>query len=292
MSVHQVPQDVEVADKILGPLSLKQFIFAILFFGSCYIDYLFFKLFPLLLILVLPFTVVFGVLAFYQRSDQPVEVYLASALRFYFKPRSRIWNQEGYEKRVEITAPKNTEPNRTKDITQTEISSSLDNLAKVMDTHGWASKNIDSLDEMGVSTNSNERILNVTDMQTSPDFVDDSQINQQSDILDDSSTTIARQFGRMVEQSAQNARQRALSKIQESQAAASNPNAQVQTQTIDSAASATPGDNLQSRVIHPVEQDSKVAERINQIALNDQGTIASLAKEAGEIEQAGEIQLH
>ena len=31
MAMYKVPQDVEVADKILGPLSLKQFIFAILF---------------------------------------------------------------------------------------------------------------------------------------------------------------------------------------------------------------------------------------------------------------------
>lgn len=292
MSVHQVPQDVEVADKILGPLSMKQFIFALLFFGSCYIDYLFFRLFPLLLIVVLPFTVVFGVLAFYQRSDQPVEVYLASALRFYLKPRSRIWNQEGYEKRVEITAPKNTEPRRTKDITDTEISSSLDNLAKVMDTRGWASKNIDSLDEMGVSTNSNERILNIRDMQSVASSSDDNtaQLNQQSDILDDSSTSIARQFGRMVEQSAQNTRQRMLAKVQQSQTIDANPVIQPSVSQ-----QAQPGPIVQApqpRIIHTIQQDPEVAAKINRIALNDQGTIASLAKEAGEIEQAGEIELH
>src|SRR4051812_5890085 len=116
MATHKVPQDVEAEDKLIGFLSLKQFIFVILGLVSGWIGFVFAtKVYPLTVIIWIPPTAIFLILGLYQRKDQPVEVYLASALRFHLKPRTRIWDQEGYEERVIITAPPKYEKHYTKD---------------------------------------------------------------------------------------------------------------------------------------------------------------------------------
>jgi hypothetical protein len=81
MATHAVPQDVEADDKLIGFLSLKQFIFTVIGLGFGYLTFFFFtKVHPLAAIAWLPFTMVFLVLGLYQRKDQPAEVFLVSAL--------------------------------------------------------------------------------------------------------------------------------------------------------------------------------------------------------------------
>ncbi len=141
MATHKVPQDVEAEDKIVGFLSLKQLIFTIVGLAFGYLTYFFFtKVHPVSALLWLPFTLMFLVLGLYQRKDQPVEVYLASAIGYYFKPRVRIWGQEGYEERVKITAPPVVEKHLTKDFSGDEAVSRLSGLSLMMDSRGWASK--------------------------------------------------------------------------------------------------------------------------------------------------------
>jgi hypothetical protein len=145
MATYKVPQDVEAEDKLLGPFSLRQFIFILLFFGTAWVAFLLAQITPPLALATAPFLVAFGTLGFVQRKDQPVEVYLAALIRYYMKPHRRIWDQEGYDQRVIITAPKIIEIIRTKNITQSEVSTRLSSLAKIMDSRGWASKGLDTL---------------------------------------------------------------------------------------------------------------------------------------------------
>lgn len=144
MATYKVPQDVEAEDKLIGPLSLKQFIFAILFFASAYITYLFTQIppKPLFGIVGLPFLLVFGVLAFYQRKDQPVEVYLLAWLNYHIKPKKRVWDQGGYEERVIITVPKVEEIDYTKGLTQKDIEQKTKRFSQIIDTRGWVAKGI------------------------------------------------------------------------------------------------------------------------------------------------------
>lgn len=144
MATYKVPQDVEAEDKLIGPLSLKQFIFAILFFASAYITYLFTQIppKPLFGIVGLPFLLVFGVLAFYQRKDQPVEVYLLAWLNYHIKPKKRVWDQGGYEERVIITVPKVEEIDYTKGLTQKDIEQKTKRFSQIIDTRGWVAKGV------------------------------------------------------------------------------------------------------------------------------------------------------
>lgn len=86
MAVYKVIQDVEAEDKLLGPLTLKSFIYAgitavlafisvrLLISGIGPIKYLF-------IIIFLPPMILFGVLASPLGREQPTEVWLLSRVR-------------------------------------------------------------------------------------------------------------------------------------------------------------------------------------------------------------------
>lgn len=147
MAVYKVIQDVEAEDKLLGPLTFKGFIYAGITILFAYIN------FRLLLIgspikwAMLPIfllsMILFGVLASPLGREQPTEVWLLSKIKFFLKPRKRIWSQIGLEELVTITAPKKIEEHLVKDITQSEVHSRLKTLASTLDTRGWAIKNVD-----------------------------------------------------------------------------------------------------------------------------------------------------
>lgn len=141
MAVYKVPQNVEAEDKLLGPFTFKQFLFLIGTAIAGFLTWTLASISPPLAIFTLPFTIVFAILGVYHREDQPVETYLLSLLRFYFKPRTRLWDQAGMVELVNITAPKVVEKHYSDGLSQGEVKNRLKSLANVMDTRGWSSRN-------------------------------------------------------------------------------------------------------------------------------------------------------
>ena len=202
MATHAVPQDVEADDKLIGFLSLKQFIFTIIGLGFGYLTFFFFtKVHPLASVIWLPFTVVFLVLGLYQRKDQPVEIYLASALGFYFKPRTRIWSQEGYEERVKITAPPVLEKHYTKNFTGEEAVSRLEGLSLMMDSRGWASKKIEDWQNPQLATiaTDSDRLIGNDEIAAQQGFNPQQYAPQPVDPYDDRSI-VGKQFEDKIEE--------------------------------------------------------------------------------------------
>lgn len=140
MAVYKVPQDVEAEDKLVGPLSFRQFIYAGIAAGSIAVGFFLFQIFPGLAFIPVPVVILFGVLALPLRKDQPMETYLLALLRFYLKPKLRMWNPDGTITYVEITAPRTVEQHLIKDFDAQTAQQRLDYLARVMDTRGWALK--------------------------------------------------------------------------------------------------------------------------------------------------------
>ncbi len=147
MAVYKVIQDIEAEDKIVGPLSLKGFVYAaaagVLAFVSIRLLISGLPWFIKLIFIVafLPPMLLFGVLASPLGREQPTEVWLLSRIRFLLKPRERIWDQAGTKQLVTITAPKRPEQMLTKNLSQTEVASRLQSLASTLDSRGWAGKN-------------------------------------------------------------------------------------------------------------------------------------------------------
>jgi hypothetical protein len=138
MSVHKVPQDVEADDKLLGPFSFRQFIYLIIVVMAIALAWALSQLFIPLAIIPLPVVIFFGALALPLRKDQPMEIYMAAMVSFYLKPHRRLWDPDGIDSLIEITAPKIIEYRRTKDLTTTEAERRFSYLAEIVDSKGWS----------------------------------------------------------------------------------------------------------------------------------------------------------
>lgn len=145
MATYKVIQDIEAEDKLLGPLSLRQFIYAVICLGSLFLCYMLISRAGTIGLLFTPMLLVpaafFGFLAFPFSKDQPTELWALARMNYYFRPRRRIWNQSAARELVTVTAPKRVERNYTNGLSQTEVRSRLSALAQTLDSRGWAVKN-------------------------------------------------------------------------------------------------------------------------------------------------------
>jgi hypothetical protein len=212
VSQYKLIQDIEAEDKILGPLTLRQFIFALIavfLFYICFI--LVTKHIAFLLVVFLPpalfclfFAVPFG-------RDQPTEVWALAKLRFYFKPRKRIWNQSGVKELVTITVPKKVERVLTNGLSQTEVKSRLRALADTIDTRGWATKNVDTnLYNQPMAITDSDRLINISNL---PQEVPAEEVPAVNDIMDETNNPIAQQFETMIDRSSRDRRQQLVNQL-------------------------------------------------------------------------------
>ncbi len=90
---YQVPQFIEIEDKIIGPFTIKQFVYLA---GGGGLAFIFYNYFPL--ILALPFiagSIGLGLaLAFYKINNKPFIDFLESAFLYYTKQNLYIWKRE------------------------------------------------------------------------------------------------------------------------------------------------------------------------------------------------------
>jgi hypothetical protein len=89
---YQVPQFIEVEDKIFGPLTLKQFIYVAGGGGMCLI---FFSLLPFYLTVMFSIPVIalsLG-LAFYQVNGRPMIIAIEHAVGYFFGHKLYLWKQ-------------------------------------------------------------------------------------------------------------------------------------------------------------------------------------------------------
>ena len=210
--MYKVPQDVEAEDKFLGPLSFKQFLF---FGGTAICGYITFlmitkHIWVLMPVFALP-TIVFGILAFPWSKEQPSELWLAAHIRFYFINRKRIWDQSGMKDLVTITAPKREVHSLTDGLTQDEVKNRFNALASVVDSRGWAIKNLSGTSSRLLDQES-DRLVTVANTVPSESEV---IISQTADIMDESSNPLAQQFDNMIADSKTKHRQNTLSMIEE-----------------------------------------------------------------------------
>ncbi|MBI2096256.1 MAG: PrgI family protein [Candidatus Taylorbacteria bacterium] len=90
---YQVPQFIEIEDKIFGPLTLKQFIYLAGGAGLCYMVFRFLPLF--LAIFIIPLLAGFAVaLAFYKINGKPFITIVEAAARFVFSEKLYIWRKQ------------------------------------------------------------------------------------------------------------------------------------------------------------------------------------------------------
>lgn len=96
----QVPQFIEIEDKIVGPLTLKQF----LYLGGAAVLLLFFWFlfeFFLWLLVAIPIVVLALALAFLKVNNRPFIHYIKGAIFYMLKPRIYLWERKEAEEQKE-----------------------------------------------------------------------------------------------------------------------------------------------------------------------------------------------
>jgi hypothetical protein len=94
---YQVPQFIEIEDKIFGPLTIKQFVYLA---GGAALSYLVYALtnpylpFFLVVILMVPTAALGVALAFYKINDKPFINVVESAAKYYIGSKLYIWKKE------------------------------------------------------------------------------------------------------------------------------------------------------------------------------------------------------
>lgn len=140
MSQHKVPQDVEAEDKLLGPLSLRQLIYAVIALMWGAVMWQLFKSFiPLAVVMIAPVSGIFLALAFGRKEGQTFENYFIALVRFRVLPRKRHWMKDTSAVIVR------EETVKTKKIEMLErdprqVRGQLQQLAFILETQGYVPK--------------------------------------------------------------------------------------------------------------------------------------------------------
>jgi hypothetical protein len=216
MSTYKVIQDIEAEDHILGPLSLRQFIYGLVAAFFLYLSFIFFtKHVPFLLVITLPPALFAGFFAFPFGKDQPTEVWALAKIRFLFKPRKRLWDQSGIKELVTITVPKKIERVLTDGLNQDQVNSRLQALANTIDSRGWAVKNVNVnvYSQPDATMQSSDRLLSPSMI---PQAVPLDDVKAADDILDERSNPIAQQFESLITASSQQHRQHLIDQMNSS----------------------------------------------------------------------------
>ncbi len=220
MATYKVLQDIESEDKLLGPFTLKQFIFLAVTLGIGFVEFKLITLtglgvlrWPFIMAFGLPM-IVFGFLAAPISREQPNDIWLLARLRYLVKPRKRIWDQDGISELVAINVPKKLDEYFSNGLSQTEVKSRLSALANTLDSRGWAVKNVDVnlYGQQGYAATS-DNTQRLVDPGSLPNDVPAVDIHASDDILDADSNPVAHHLEQMVQASTQAHRQQVLEKV-------------------------------------------------------------------------------
>jgi hypothetical protein len=107
----QVPQFIEMEDKIFGPLSFKEFSYIAGGAGLAYILYRFIPSFIVALLFIVPVLAFAGLLAFYRPNNKPFIEMVQSALIFATGNKLYIWKKGKKPLKTEAVDPSAPLPN-------------------------------------------------------------------------------------------------------------------------------------------------------------------------------------
>lgn len=207
MATYKVIQDIEAEDKLVGPLTLRQFIYAAIAAICAYLSFigLAHGFWPILIVLGPPMLFT-GFFAFPWGRDQSTEVWALAKIRFFLMSRKRLWNQSGVRDLVTVTAPKREVRSYTNGLSQNEVQSRLSALANTLDSRGWAVKNVYAPPIMPTQNNG-DRLVSISSLPQAVPTVD---VTAADDILDEENNSRAHQLSEMVAASTANRKQQLM----------------------------------------------------------------------------------
>jgi hypothetical protein len=127
MPQFQVPQFIEKESKIIGPLTLKQFIYIAIAGGLSIIAFYSLPIFSSFLVLIISGGLAIS-FAFLEINGQPLDKTLLYALSFWQKPKKYIWKKEIETTTLDTSSIEKIEQMRKNISLQNKIKSAFKNI--------------------------------------------------------------------------------------------------------------------------------------------------------------------
>lgn len=235
MGQYKVPQNVESADKIIGPLTLKQFIYAVMGVAWGGLSFAALRTVPAVMIIVgAPPTILLLLLAFYTRDGQNFEQLLIAMVGYFANSRKRIWIKEEIAEAFRIEPPKPVIEQSQRD--PAEVRGQLEKLGNLIDSRGWNKAPEPDAETILPATPQTDRL--VAPPVSAPQAGD--LETPKSDILDLKGSPLAVNLEQLLNSAAADVREEAIEQMQTKPKKAAHPAAEVST----SVTTPAPGDIL------------------------------------------------
>lgn len=88
-----VPQFIDVEDKLMGPLTVRQFILLLITAGLMFLDYKIFD-FAAFLVIGIPTFIIGVTFTFFRVNGQPFHFFLLNVIQTFRRPGLRSWNKD------------------------------------------------------------------------------------------------------------------------------------------------------------------------------------------------------
>lgn len=100
MQQFMVPQFIDVEGKILGPITVRQFVILLVVMGT---EFIFYKIFDFITFLIVGFFVLLiGIaFAFLKVNSMPFHFFVLNLVTSLSRPSLRVWRKENFDLRVE-----------------------------------------------------------------------------------------------------------------------------------------------------------------------------------------------
>jgi len=139
---YKIPQQIEIEDKILGPFTLRQFLYMIVGGVTVYILFLIVGQINIVLFFTIAFPIALLTLGlvFIKINERPFAMFLGYFLAFMIEPRIRIWEKSTRVKKIMVQSKTESEQSKREVARRTKkglVRSRLEELAMIVDTKGW-----------------------------------------------------------------------------------------------------------------------------------------------------------
>lgn len=160
MGQYKVPQNVESEDKLIGPLTIKQFVYVMiaLTWGALTWKLLWKLSIPIFFLTMMPITGFFLILGLVNKEEQSFENYFIAFIRYLMVPRKRIWMKDNHQDVIiKDEAPKVVEV--TEYVNPVELRGKLKQLAMIVDNRGYyKSEEINTPDPNNIAQQNAKRV--------------------------------------------------------------------------------------------------------------------------------------
>ncbi len=270
MAQYKVPQNVESEDTILGPLTIKQFIYVVIAIGWGFLCWRILGVAPLIaIVLILPVSGPLLALGLIRREGQSFETYFVAMIRFMLVPRKRVWFKD--DAKVIVKEPEKKVVQEAPRPDQTVVRGELRKLATIVDSRGRIPKGADvqAPDANVAASALSQRVVTPEATQVASEIIAAKVAAPRNDMLDMQHNPQAVAVGELLESASTDIRAQAIATMQK---AATDPNS-VQTPQAKASSQAASQNAILQRAVQNSEDLSvqQLSDQVNRQNVLQQG---------------------